>query len=138
MPVRGLDHVAITCEDIEATLAFYKRVLGATTEYEDLWRAGKIPVVILQVGGSRLSVHDAAAPAKPHARVPAPGSEDMCFRFDGPISEAQQLLATCDVEVIEGPVPRPAADGQLGQSVYFRDPDGNLVELLSTDSEADA
>lgn len=133
MPVRGLDHVAITCNDIEATLEFYKRVLGATTHYEDQWRAGTIPVVIMQVGLSRLSVHDAAAPAKPHARVPAAGSEDMCFRFDGPIAEAQQLLAENGVEVIEGPVPRPAADGELGQSVYFRDPDGNLVELLSTD-----
>ena len=133
MPVRGLDHVAITCQNVEATLAFYQRVLGATTLYEDLWREGKIPIVILQVGASRLSVHDAAAPAKPHAEVPAPGSEDMCFRFDGPIAEAQQLLADHEVEILEGPVPRPAADGTLGQSVYFRDPDRNLVELLSTD-----
>lgn len=133
MPVRGLDHVAITCADVEVTLAFYKRVLGATSHYEDLWREGKIPVVILQVGGSRLSVHAAAAPAKPHARVPTPGSEDMCFRFEGPIAEAQKLLAESAVEVIEGPVPRPGADGEMGQSVYFRDPDGNLLELLSTD-----
>ena len=65
MPVRGLDHVAITCLDIEATLSFYKRVLGATTLYEDEWRAGKIPVVLLQVGESRMSIHDAASPAKP-------------------------------------------------------------------------
>jgi catechol 2,3-dioxygenase-like lactoylglutathione lyase family enzyme len=133
MPIRGLDHVAITCQDVEVSLEFYKRVLGATTHYEDLWRAGTIPVAILQVGSSRLSVHDAGAPAKPHARVPAPGSEDMCFRFDGPIADAERLLADAGVEVIDGPVPRPAADGEMGQSVYFRDPDGNLLELLSTD-----
>ena len=88
MPVRGLDHVAITCLDIEATLSFYKRVLGATTLYEDEWRAGKIPVVLLQVGESRMSIHDAASPAKPHANLPTPGSEDVCFRFDGPIADA--------------------------------------------------
>ena len=70
MPVRGLDHVAITCADVEATLDFYKRVLGATTHYEDLWREGKIPVVLMQVGASRLSIHDAASPASPHADVP--------------------------------------------------------------------
>ena len=133
MPVRGLDHVAITCLDIEATLSFYKRVLGATTLYEDEWRAGKIPVVLLRVGESRMSIHDAASPAKPHANLPTPGSEDVCFRFDGPIADAQAQLAAESVEVLEGPVPRPAADGTLGQSVYFRDPDGNLLEFLSTD-----
>jgi catechol 2,3-dioxygenase-like lactoylglutathione lyase family enzyme len=133
LPIRGLDHVAITCADVEATLDFYKRVLGATTRYEQEWRAGQIPVVILQLGASRISVHDAASPAKPHAAAPTPGSEDVCFRFDGPIAEAASMLAGHGVEVIEGPVPRPAADGGLGQSVYFRDPDGNLLELLSTD-----
>jgi catechol 2,3-dioxygenase-like lactoylglutathione lyase family enzyme len=133
MPVRGLDHVAITCADVEATLDFYTRVLGATTLFEAEWRAGKIPVVLLQVGASRMSIHDAASPAKPHADAPTPGSEDVCFRFDGPIAEAEAMLAAQGVEVIEGPVPRPAADGTLGQSVYFRDPDGNLLELLSTD-----
>ena len=133
MPVRGLDHVAITCVDVEATLSFYKRVLSATTLYEEEWRAGKIPVVLLQVGQSRMSIHEAASPAKPHANLPTPGSEDVCFRFDGPIAEAQAHLESCGIEVIEGPVPRPAADGTLGQSVYFRDPDGNLLEFLSTD-----
>lgn len=133
MPIRSLDHVAITCADLEATLAFYKRVLGATTHYEEQWRAGTIPVVILQLGGCRMSLHSAAAPAKPHARVPTPGSEDVCFRFDGPIAEAVALLERHGVAIVEGPVARPAADGTLGQSVYFRDPDGNLLELLSTD-----
>ena len=133
MPVRGLDHVALTCADPEKTIDFYKRVFGATTHYEAEWRAGKIPVVILQVDQSRLSIHSAASPAKPHAHAPTPGSEDMCFRFDGPIAEAQALLAKHGIEIVCGPEPRPAADGQLGQSVYFRDPDANLVELLSTD-----
>ena len=57
----------------------------------------------------------------------------MCFRFDGPIAEAEALLRENEVEIVVGPGPRPAADGEMGQSVYFRDPDGNLVELLSTD-----
>jgi catechol 2,3-dioxygenase-like lactoylglutathione lyase family enzyme len=133
MPVRGLDHVAITCVDPEATLRFYKRVLGAETHLEDLWREGKIPVVLLQVGASRLSVHSAESPAEPHARVPMPGSEDMCFRWDGSIIDAERQLLDNDVEIVLGPVDRPAADGLPGQSVYFRDPDGNLVELLTTD-----
>ncbi len=133
MPVRGLDHVAITCIDPEATVDFYKRVLHATTHFEDLWRAGEIPVVLLQVGGSRLSIHSAEAPAEPHARVPMSGSGDICFRWDGPIVEAERMLLDQDVEIVLGPVDRPAADGKPGQSVYFRDPDGNLIELLTTD-----
>jgi catechol 2,3-dioxygenase-like lactoylglutathione lyase family enzyme len=131
--VRGLDHVAITVADVERTLAFYRRVLGAELLYEDLWRAGKLPVAILQLGASRLSVHAAAAPASPHTRAPTPGSADLCFRWDGPLDAAARQLAAANVAVELGPVPRPAADGVLGASLYFRDPDGNLLELLSTD-----
>jgi catechol 2,3-dioxygenase-like lactoylglutathione lyase family enzyme len=132
MTVRGLDHVALTVADVERTIAFYARVLGAELLYEELWRAGKLPVAILQVGASRLSLHAAASPAKPHARAPAPGSADLCFRWDGPLDAAAARLAAAGVAIEEGPVPRPAADGVLGASLYFRDPDGNLLELLST------
>jgi catechol 2,3-dioxygenase-like lactoylglutathione lyase family enzyme len=134
LSVRGIDHVAITVDDAERTLAFYRRVLDAETLYEDLWRAGRIPVVLLQVGGARLSVHSASAPAAPHARVPTPGSLDLCFRWQGPIESAIAHLESRGVEIALGPVPRPAADGAAGQSVYFRDPDGNLLELLTTEA----
>jgi catechol 2,3-dioxygenase-like lactoylglutathione lyase family enzyme len=132
MPIAGLDHVAITVRDIPATIEWYERVLGAHALHVDLWRAGRIPVVLLQVGSSRLSVHDAASPAAPHAAAPTPGSADICFRFDGDVAEAVQLLTGAGVEVVDGPVPRPAADDRRGMSVYCRDPDGNLIELLAT------
>lgn len=133
MAVRGLDHIAITVVDVERTLRFYESVLGATPLYEELYREGRIPVALLQVGASRLSVHPGARPAAPHAEAPTPGSADVCFRFDGPIAAAVTLLESKGVPVELGPVPRPAADGQEGQSVYFRDPDQNLLELLSTE-----
>lgn len=133
MPIRGLDHVAITVEDVEKTLAFYARVLGAEVLYLDLFRRGDIPVVLMQIGQSRISVHPARSPAAPHARRPTPGSADLCFRWDGPLEAAQETLAECGVEVTLGPVPRPAADGALGRSIYFRDPDENLLEFLSTE-----
>jgi len=133
LSIRGLDHVAITVRDVEATLAFYRDVLDASPVFEDLWRAGRIPVLLLQLGGARLSVHEAAAPAAPHARLPTPGSADLCFRWDGPIEAAVERLRRAGVAIVEGPVPRPAADGAPGRSVYFRDPDGNLLELLGTD-----
>jgi catechol 2,3-dioxygenase-like lactoylglutathione lyase family enzyme len=131
VPVSGFDHVAITVADVDVTIAWYERVLGAEPLHLDLWREGKLPIALLQVGASRLSVHPVAAPAAPHADAPTPGSADLCFRFDGPVAEILTLLERADVEVVEGPVPRPAANGEPGASVYFRDPDGNLLELLT-------
>ena len=133
MPVRGLDHLAITVADVIATLRFYESVLGAKALYEQEYLRGDIPVALLEIGQSRISVHPAAKPASPHADAPTVGSADVCFRFDGPIADAMAMLTARGVDVIEGPVPRPAADGTLGQSVYFRDPDANLLELLTTD-----
>lgn len=130
--IRGFDHYAITVADIEQTIAFYRDVLGADILWEKEWREGKIPVISMQLGANRMNVHAAAAPAAPHARQPTSGSADLCFRWDAPIGDAQALLENHNVAIEDGPAPRPAADGVWGQSVYFRDPDGNLLELLST------
>jgi catechol 2,3-dioxygenase-like lactoylglutathione lyase family enzyme len=131
VPVLGFDHVAITVADVDATVDFYTRVLGAEPLFLDRWKRGELPVALLQIGGARLSVHPATAPAAPHATVPTPGSADLCFRYDGPVSSILTRLAEHDVAVVEGPVPRPASDGSRGTSVYFRDLDGNLLELLT-------
>jgi catechol 2,3-dioxygenase-like lactoylglutathione lyase family enzyme len=133
MPVSGFDHLAITVADIEATVAWYQRVLGAVPLNLEAWRAGKIPVTLLQVGSERLSVHPAAAPAAPHATAPTVGSVDLCLRWSGPLADAQAQLAAEGVAVEVGPVARIASSGDAGSSVYFRDPDGNLLELLSID-----
>ena len=134
VPVAGFDHVAITVADVDGTIEWYQRVLGAEPLHFDLWQAGKLPIALLQVGSSRLSVHPAAAPASPHADIPTPGSADLCFRFDGPVAEILAMLDAAGVAVVEGPVPRPASNGEPGASVYFRDPDGNLLELLTLDA----
>ena len=133
MSVRGFDHWAITVESIERTLTFYRRVLGCEVLYEDLWRAGQIPIVSLRLGVNVINVHEAGREGSPRARRPTPGSADFCLRWDAPLSRAIELLGRHGVAVEAGPVPRPAADGKPGQSVYFRDPDGNLLELLSTE-----
>ena len=130
--VEGLDHIAITVADPDATIDWYQRVLGAELLYADLWRTRAMPVAILQAGASRLSIHHAASPAAPHALVVTPGSADICFRVDGPIDDIANSLTEAGVPVIEGPVARPAATGTSGMSLYVRDPDGNLVEFLST------
>lgn len=129
--ISGFDHLAITCCDVDASIAFYERVLGAELLHGDLWRDGKLPVALMQIGANRLSLHQAASPASPHADAPTPGSVDVCFRWTAPISTALERLAANNVAVVEGPVGRPASNGERGQSVYFRDLDGNLLEFLS-------
>ena len=131
--ITGFDHLAITCADIDASLAFYQRVLGARLLYEDRWLAGDLPVAIVNVGANNLSLHRASAPASPHAQDPTPGSVDLCFRWGGSIADAIEHLARNEVAIIEGPVPRQSSDGRPATSVYFRDLDGNLLEFLAVD-----
>jgi catechol 2,3-dioxygenase-like lactoylglutathione lyase family enzyme len=133
MPVAGFDHVAITVADVEATVRWYERVLGATPLLLDRFLAGELPIALLQVGASRMSIHPASAPAAPHADAPTTGSADLCFRYAGTVAQILDELAANDVPVVDGPVPRPASNGDMGTSVYFRDPDGNLLELLTLD-----
>jgi catechol 2,3-dioxygenase-like lactoylglutathione lyase family enzyme len=131
VPIEGFDHVAITVADVAATVEWYQRVLGAQPLHWDRWLVGTMPIALLQVGAARLSIHPAAAPAAPHAVSPTPGSADLCFRFDGAVSEILAMLDANGVPVVEGPVLRPASNGAQGTSVYFRDPDDNLLELLT-------
>jgi catechol 2,3-dioxygenase-like lactoylglutathione lyase family enzyme len=133
--VRGIDHVAITVDDVERTVRFYQDLLGAGVMNLDRFRASEFHVVTLVIGANRINVH----PSPPRvtrnlvARCPTPGSADICFRWDGPISEATALLERHGLPVVDGPSPRLAADGTRATSVYTVDPDGNLLEFLTTD-----
>ena len=131
--ITGFDHLAITCRDVDASIGFYERVLGANLLHADLWRSGGMPVAIMNVGANNLSLHRAASPAEPHADTPTPGAVDLCFRWEGPIGAAQSHLAANEIAIIEGPVDRTASDGRRGRSVYFRDLDGNLLEFLAVE-----
>jgi len=82
-------------------------------------------------GQQQLNVHGSGSRPFPVARVPVrPGNSDLCFVWDGPIDDAVEHLRTCGIEVEEGPVARAGARGE-GTSVYFRDPDGSLLEFIS-------
>jgi len=135
MSVRGIDHVAITVEDVERTAGFYQSLLGAEVLFLDRFRTGEFPIVTLVIGTNRINVHPSPprAPERLVARRPTPGSVDICFRWDGPLSEAVALLERHRLPVIDGSSPRPAADGSPATSVYTVDPDGNLIEFLTTD-----
>jgi catechol 2,3-dioxygenase-like lactoylglutathione lyase family enzyme len=128
--IRGIDHVAITVANLEAACAFYARVLGASVE-EEYEIGGRIAVKRVAFGQAILNIHQQGNGVDLVARQPTPGSVDICFRWEGKIEAAKGQLESRGVTVIEGPVARTTADGLSAHSVYFRDPDGNLVELMA-------
>ena len=121
MRVRSLDHLVLTVEDIDATVRFYE-LLGMRRE---TFGDGR---VALRFGDQKLNLHQAGAGVAPHAARPTPGSADLCFLVEGSVEEVVESLARAGVPVEFGPVARTGATSALN-SVYVRDPDGNLVEL---------
>lgn len=126
-PAVQLDHCVIHVSDWERSNAFYRDVLGA--ELVDRGRGAWA----YRFGRAQLNVHGPGVDAQPVARVPvAPGNSDLCFVWSGPIAEAVAHLEAQGVAVEQGPVTRHGARGP-GRSVYFRDPDGSLLEFISYD-----
>lgn len=130
--IEAIDHVVLYSGDSEATIAFYRGVLGCTIELEDEWRAGRMPVFRLRFApGHYVNVHPSGAVLTPRAAAPAPGGLDICFRSPLASSEVAERFAGHGVAVEVGPVPRRDALGHESVSLYVRDPDGNLVEVMS-------
>lgn len=128
--ILAIDHVAITAADLEATCAFYDRVFGLRV-HMDFAQEGRSRVRQVLVGGALLSIHQAGAgEGLLVADRPTVGAIDICFRWSDEVETAIAHLKSKDVEVISGPAPRRTADGMRAQSVYFRDPDQNLIELI--------
>ena len=132
VPIEGIDHVGVMASDVDRSLDFYKNVLGGEAEFEEAFRMGKIPVLRVRIGKAIINLQRLNEPAYIVADRLESGTVDLCFRWSRSIQEAIDWLKEKNVDVIEGPVPRPAANGVWGQSIYFRDPDGNLLELLTT------
>jgi catechol 2,3-dioxygenase-like lactoylglutathione lyase family enzyme len=124
-----LDHLVLTVRDVEATCAFYALVL----HMEPVTFAGGRRA--LRFGHQKLNLHSAEAPIAPHAARPTPGSADLCFITVTPISEVVAHLTRVGVAIEEGPVRRSGATGPM-TSVYFRDPDANLIEVSEYDRDA--
>jgi catechol 2,3-dioxygenase-like lactoylglutathione lyase family enzyme len=129
--ISGIDHIAITVSDLEATCRFYDRLFCVETRVTHA-PAGKPLVRQIAIGGALLSVHQAGNGIELVAKNPTIGSADICFRWSGGIGSAVQMLHEQGVEIVAGPVPRLTADGLPSQSVYFRDLDANLIELMAS------
>ena len=123
-----LDHCVIAVSDWDRSNAFYRDVLGA-----ELVELGKGRWAY-RFGDQQLNVHGPGSTPHPRAADPVrPGNSDLCFVWDGPVDGAVEHLHERGVELEFGPVSRTGAGG-AGTSVYFRDPDGSLLELISYDS----
>ncbi len=122
MRIDRLDHLVLTVRDVEATCSFYARVLGMQVVTFGEGRKA------LAFGRQKINLHQAGREFEPKAALPTPGSADLCLIADVALDEVIEHLAECGVTIVDGPVMRTGATGPI-RSVYFRDPDGNLIEV---------
>jgi catechol 2,3-dioxygenase-like lactoylglutathione lyase family enzyme len=126
--IHSLDHLVLTVADLDETIDFYEHVLGMRpVRFGDGRRA-------LEFGPSKINLHETGREIEPHARMPVSGSADLCLVTTTPPDQVLAHLRARNVTVEIGPVPRTGARGPI-TSVYVRDPDGNLIEIASYDSE---
>ena len=117
-----LDHLVLTVADIDKTVTFYEMVLGMRRVS---FGEGRIA---LSFGNQKINLHQLGQELEPKAGNVGVGSADLCLILKTPIEEAQRHLEKCGVEILDGPVARTGAGGKM-TSLYFRDPDLNLIEI---------
>lgn len=122
MKLDRLDHIVLTVRNIETTCAFYSSVLAMEVVTFETGRKA------LSFGSQKINLHEAGKDFEPKAYKPTPGSADLCFSTTTSIDEVVKRLQLSKVRILEGPVKRTGALGQM-MSVYFRDPDLNLIEV---------
>ncbi|XP_074133741.1 glyoxalase domain-containing protein 5-like isoform X2 [Sminthopsis crassicaudata] len=120
--VHGLDHLVMTVKSIEETSSFYSRALGMeVVTFKGNRKA-------LCFGNQKFNLHEVGKEFEPKAHNPVPGSIDVCLITDWPLHEVVEHLKNCNIPIEEGPVTRTGARGPI-ESIYFRDPDKNLIEV---------
>ncbi len=122
MHIQRIDHLVLTVKDIETTVKFYVSVLGMQKEE---FGAGRLA---LKFGNQKINLHQVGKEFEPKADKPVSGSADLCFITDVPLDEVMEHVRSHGVVLLEGPVKRTGATGPIN-SVYFRDPDLNLIEV---------
>ena len=122
MRIDRIDHLVLTVRSIEASCAFYSRVLGMEVVTFGADRKA------LAFGAQKINLHQAGREFEPKAAHPTPGSADICLISATPLPDVIAHLTKCEIPILEGPVTRTGATGPI-QSVYFRDPDQNLIEV---------
>ena len=122
MQLQRIDHVVFTVRDIDRACDFYARILGM--EVVTFAEGRKA----LHFGQCKINLHQQGHEFEPKALRPGPGTQDLCLLTTTPMPEVISHLRDVGIAIVEGPVPRTGARGTM-ESVYVRDPDGNLVEV---------
>jgi len=123
--VDRLDHLVINCSNVETSASWYQRVLGMERE-----TFGRDNRTALRFGGQKINLrpHDHDIVKWHTGANTAPGSQDLCFIVTVSADEIAKHLTACGISIVEGPVQKAGALGSIN-SVYCRDPDGNLIEI---------
>ena len=121
MKIERFDHLVLTVKDIEVTCKFYSSILGMQVVDFHGRKA-------LKFGDHKFNLHEVGHEIDPKAGRPTPGSADFCLITADRIELVLEHLSRAAVHIIEGPVQRSGALGPI-RSVYFRDPDLNLIEV---------
>lgn len=121
MKINRLDHLMLTVANLQTTCDFYEQVLGMQVITFNGRKA-------LAFGNQKINLHEKGKEFEPKAQYPTPGSADLCFISDTPVEEVYKELQEKQIPIIEGIVDRTGATGKI-RSIYFRDPDQNLVEV---------
>lgn len=122
MKIDNIDHLVLTVKDIDESATFYSKVLGMKIV---TFGGGRKAV---SFGTQKINLHQYRSEFEPKANQPTPGSADLCFLTSVPLVEVVRHLSAYEIAIIEGPVQRTGATGPI-ISVYFRDPDMNLIEV---------
>lgn len=120
--IERLDHLVLTVQDIVATCDFYSQVLGMQVITFGEQRKA------LRFGQQKINLHQVGHEFEPKSDHPTKGSADLCFVTSTALKDVIEHLNRYEVPIIEGPIQRTGALGTI-ESVYFRDPDGNLIEM---------
>jgi len=129
MKIIGIDHIVLTVKDIEETVEFYESVLGMSSEIFGEDR------IALKFGNQKINLHKQGQEFEPKAKKPVSGSEDLCFIVETKLEMAMEHVESKGVNILDGPVARTGAIGSI-VSFYFRDPDGNLIEVANNEQNA--
>lgn len=122
MRINHIDHIVLTVADINKTIQFYTQIMGfEVITFGDNRKA-------LAFGNQKINLHQKGHEFEPKAEKPTPGAADLCFIAQTDIHDVLEELKQKNIEIIEGIVDRTGAVGKI-KSVYFRDPDQNLIEV---------
>ena len=122
MKISHLDHLVLTVADIELTCQFYQSALNF-----EVIRFGENRKA-LQFGTQKINLHQVGKEFEPKAYRPTTGSADLCFIAETPLDDVIQHFQKLNIDIVEGPIQRTGAMGKI-LSIYFRDPDQNLIEI---------